>query len=144
MGDQLLMETIIINGTVWFSEPEHSFTTRAAFIKARPLTIHSVGTWSPYRHIAFYFASAPRGMNGQAWWAIDVDIERHTKPDAALLGTVEVEGSGFSWTGTYPTFVRSKRLYSVLAAADHGAYGVWGDPFGWFMGPLRGIPDSPD
>ncbi|AEJ40956.1 hypothetical protein TPY_2796 [Sulfobacillus acidophilus TPY] len=144
MGEQLLMDHIIINGQEWFSHPEQSFKIRTAFICSRPLTINSVGNWSPYRQVTLYFAYAPNGLNGHAWWTIDVDVKQYTNFGAVLLGVAEIQDGRFSWSGTYPAFVRSKRLYVVLAITGEGQYGVLGEPFGWWMGPLRGIPESPD
>ena len=138
------MDRIIINGQEWSPHPEQSLKTRATFINARPLTINSVGNWSPYRQVTFYFAHAPDGLNGQAWSTKDVDVERYANLGIDLLDIAEVQDGTFYWSGTYPAFVRSKRLYAVLAVADKGKYGVWSVPFGWWMGPLRGIPDSPD
>ncbi|MCL4351448.1 MAG: hypothetical protein M1318_02200 [Firmicutes bacterium] len=144
MGEQLLMDRIIINGQEWFPHPKQSFKTRAAFINARPLTINSVGNWSPYRQVTLYFAYAPHGLNGHAWWTMGVDVEQYTNLGVILLGVAEIQDGNFSWSGTYPAFVRSKRLYLILAIADERKYGVLGEPFGWWMGPLRGIPESPD
>ncbi|PSR29480.1 MAG: hypothetical protein C7B47_01825 [Sulfobacillus thermosulfidooxidans] len=138
------MEHITINGQEWFSRPELNFKTYAAFIKARPLTINSTGNWSSYRQVALYFAHAPQGLNGQAWWTLNVDVKQYINLGTVFLGIAEIRCGHFSWSGNYPLFVRSKQLYSILAIADDHSYGVWGTPFGWWMGPLRGIPDSPD
>lgn len=136
--------SITIHGQVWRPDPQISLKTRAAFIPARPLAINSDGDWSPYYQLTFYFAPARMDMLGHAWWASDVDIVRYSPLNPELIGTADVHHGNFSWTGSYPTFVRSKRHYSVLAIADQGVWGVWSPPFGWFLGPRRGIPDSPD
>jgi len=137
-------ESITIYGREWRPDPQRSLKTRAAFIPARPLNIDSKGDWLPYRQITFHFAPARMDMIGHAWWATDVNIDDYGPLNPELVGTADVRGGRISGSGTYPTFVRSKHHYSVLAIADQGVYGVWSPPFGWFSGPRRGIPDSPD
>ncbi len=141
---------LTINGHLWHREPRVSFQFNASFIKARPLTIWSIGDWSPYHHITFFFRPKPDvGMDGAAWWANNVALEHYTHPDLVHLGTVTVDtvtvpfGSGFAWSGTYPEYVRSRHAYTVLAIADNGIYAVWGESFSWRHGPQRGLPDSP-
>ncbi|WP_242848247.1 hypothetical protein [Sulfobacillus thermosulfidooxidans] len=118
------MERIIINGQEWCPHSEQNFKTQAAFINARPLTINSVGNWSPYRQVTLYFTHAPEGLNGHAWRTdVDVDVERYTNFGAVLFGVAEIQNGCFSWSGIYPAFVRSKRVYVVLAIADDRSYG---------------------
>lgn len=122
--------------------------TQAVFIKSRPLRIVSVGDWSPYSKVAFYFTNVERtpsscSQYGQSCWAVNVSVHSAALKDIVWLGTATIADGAFLWNGPYPDFVRSRHFYAVLAVADYGAYGVWSSPFGWYMGPRRGIPDYP-
>ncbi len=133
---------IKINQEAWHPNPQYRITVRATFIHARPLFVRSVGDWSPFHEVTLYFTSMARGLDGPQW-TTDIPMDSCLLSDMTYLGTASVHDGQFSWTGTYPSYVRSKHLYSVIVLADQGKYGIWSLPFGWFTGPLRGIPDKP-
>lgn len=137
--------SLTINGVTWHHPPPCSVTTRAAFIKNRPLTVESTGDWRSYRAVDLYCRPAPTGLSDGHWFKRGVSASLYDHPELVHLGRVHVSAQGtFAWQGQYPAYVRSKRLYIVIAVADDGHYAVWGCPFGWFMGPQRGLPDFPD
>ncbi len=133
---------ITINQQAWHPNPHYRITTRATFIHTRPLFVQSVGNWSPFHEVTLYFTPMAKGLDGPQW-ATDIPADSCLLSDLTYLGAESVHDGQFSWTGTYPSYVRSKHLYSVIVLADQGKYGVWDEPWGWFTGPLRGIPDKP-
>ncbi len=137
---------LAIKGVMWHHPPLCSLQTRASFIKSRPVAVESTGDWSAYRDVDLYFRPAPsEGVYGGHWGRTDVPKATYNHPDLVHMGRVEVSPFGtFAWQGQYPEYVRSRRLYIVVAVADDGRYAVWGEPFGWYRGPRRGIPDRPD
>ena len=137
--------SLIIDGVTWHHPPSCSVKTRATFIKDRPIVVESTGDWRAYRAVDLYFRPAPAGLSDGHWVKTDVPASLYDQADLAHLAREKVSPQGtFTWRGQYPAYVRSKRLYIVIAFADDGQYAVLGCPFGWFMGPRRGLPDFPD
>ncbi len=108
--------------------------------------VESTGDWSAYRDVDLYFRPAPsEGLYDGHRGRTNVQKATYDHSDLVHMGRVEVSPYGtFAWKGQYPEYVRSKRLYIVVAVADDGRYAVWGEPFGWYSGPRKGIPDRPD
>ncbi len=137
--------SLMIEGVTWHHPPSCSVKTRAAFIQDRPIAVASTGDWSARRAVDLYFRPAPEGLFDGHWFQTDVPVSQYDHADLVHLARAQVSPQGtFTWHGKYPVYVRSKRLYIVIAVADEGQYAVWGSPFGWFMGPRRGLPDYPD
>lgn len=135
-----------INGVMWHHPPLCSLQMRASSIKSRLVAAESTDDWSAYRGVNLYFRPAPsEGLNDGHWSRTDVHKTTYNHPDLVHMGRVEVSPYGtFAWKGQYPEYVRSKRLYIVVAVADDGCYAVWGERFGWYSGPRKGSPDRPD
>ncbi len=137
--------TLTIEGVTWHCPPPCAIETTAAFMKDRPIVVESTGDWSVFRSVDLYFRPVPsEGLGDGHWCRTDVP-QFYDHPDLVHLGRVPVSPHGtFTWTGQYPPYVRSHRLYIVVAIADDGSYAVWSQPFGWSRGPRSGIPERPD